>query len=80
MSSSSGMLSHALPNGSRLSCGAELEGSQTEFYTTECGCVTDALSTGAASFIRLLGGAQPQFTLRRARLAGANTGRGAQPF
>jgi len=25
------------PNGSRLSCGAELEGSQPEFYTTETG-------------------------------------------
>ncbi len=30
----------AQPNGSRLSCGAKLEGSQTEFYNTERGRVT----------------------------------------
>ena len=31
-----------LSNESRLSCGAELEGSRTEFYTTETGTLTAA--------------------------------------
>ena len=34
--------SGVLPNESRLSCGAELEGSRTEFYTTETGTLTAA--------------------------------------
>ena len=37
---------NGLPNEMRLSCGAGLEGSQTEFYNTECGRVTDALEHG----------------------------------
>lgn len=35
-----------LPNGWRLSCGAELEGSQTEFYNSEDGRGTGAAEDG----------------------------------
>ena len=34
------------PNEMRLSCGAKLEGSQTEFYNTECGRDTDVFEHG----------------------------------
>jgi len=47
-----------LPNESRLSCGAECDDSQTEFYhTARGGCDPDSLRTGAASFKCVLGGA-----------------------
>ena len=44
-----------LPNGWRLSCGAKLEYSQTEFYNTERGASPNALGRGAGSFKRVLG-------------------------
>ncbi len=34
------------PNGVRLSCGAELEGSQPELYNTECRGVTEPIGDG----------------------------------
>ena len=43
------------PNGMRLSCGAEREGSQTESYHTARGISLDSLGTGADSFKRMLG-------------------------
>src|SRR5207249_8679346 len=36
----------ALPNGRRLSCGAELEDSQTEFYKTASGGVSGSVGDG----------------------------------
>jgi hypothetical protein len=44
-----------LPNVMRLSCGAELEGSQTELYDTAFQHQAVPSETGAASFRRLLG-------------------------
>ena len=45
-----------MPNEMRLSCGAELECSQTEFYNTVFqGVYRISLGTGAASFKRVLG-------------------------
>src|SRR5438093_4115709 len=52
-----------LPNESRLSCGAELEGSQGEFYHTARKTFSGPLRTGAASFKRWLGCA-PQVIAR----------------
>ena len=49
------------PNGSRLSCGAELEGSQTEFYNTEAERFSRSCrARGAASFKRWLGTAHTE--------------------
>src|SRR6266571_7883420 len=53
----------ALPNGSRLSCGAGLEHSQGEFYHTALKTFSGSLGTGAASFKRWLGCA-PQVIAR----------------
>ena len=44
----------ALPNGWRLSCGAECDGSQTKVYNTERTRALDLLGTGAGSFKRVL--------------------------
>ena len=44
------------PNGSRLSCGAKFECTQTEFYNTACRTYSGSIGDGAASFKRLLGG------------------------
>jgi hypothetical protein len=49
----------APPNGMRLSCGAELNDSQTEFYhTARRDVLRDSLRTGADSFKRVLGGGE----------------------
>src|SRR6266550_4996389 len=41
-----GEIISVLPNGSRLSCGAELECSQTEFYNTACKTFSRSVEDG----------------------------------
>jgi len=55
--------SHGLPNESRLSCGAELEGSQGEFYHTARQTFSGSIGDGRRQLQALLGCA-PQVIAR----------------